>query len=227
MTAFVLPGETAEYRQRREKLLAAEIALKDQVERVAALRRQLPLGKPMPDYTFREGPRDLARDDPSAFTDVRLTDLFSDHDTLIVDHLMFGPGGHQAFFDLDDDEPCPMCSLWADGYNAIAPHIEQRAAFVLVARAEIGRLRRWARRRGWDRIRLLSAHQNTFIRDLNMETEDGSQLPGVSIFTRTPDGTIYHRYSIGADLTEGQGRGIDLLSPVWNLLDLTPAGRGD
>jgi predicted dithiol-disulfide oxidoreductase (DUF899 family) len=228
MTPYVLPGESDEYRQRREELLAAERALKDQAERVAALRRELPLGKRMPEYIFQEGPRDLGRDDPAGFTKVRLADLFADgHTTLIVDHLMFGPGDHIAFFNLDDDAPCPMCSMWADGYNAVAPHIEQRASFVLVARAEIGRLRRWARRRGWDRIRLLSAHHNTFVHDLNMETEDGAQLPGVSVFTRAADGAVYHRYSIGADLSNGQGRGIDLLSPVWNLLDLTPAGRGD
>ena len=228
MTLYVLPGESEEYRQRREELLAAELALKGQAERVAALRRELPLGKQMPEYIFQEGPRDLSHDDPTEVAEVRLADLFADgHDTLIVDHLMFGAGDHNAFFGLDADAPCPMCSMWADGYNAVAPHIEQHASFVLVARAEIGRLRRWARRRDWGRIRLLSAHHNTFIRDLNMETEDGSQLPGVSVFTRAADGAVYHRYSIGADLSNGHGRGIDLLSPVWNLLDLTPAGRGD
>jgi predicted dithiol-disulfide oxidoreductase (DUF899 family) len=47
MSRFVLPDESEEYRQGREELLTAEIALKDQIERVAALRRQLPLGKRM------------------------------------------------------------------------------------------------------------------------------------------------------------------------------------
>jgi predicted dithiol-disulfide oxidoreductase (DUF899 family) len=56
MTRFVLPDESDDYRQRREELLAAEIALRDQVERVAALRRALPLGAQMPDYVFRSEP---------------------------------------------------------------------------------------------------------------------------------------------------------------------------
>lgn len=47
MSRFVLPGESEEYRKLREELLAAEVALKDQIERVAVLCRQLPLGKRM------------------------------------------------------------------------------------------------------------------------------------------------------------------------------------
>src|SRR5712691_6770471 len=130
MSRFVFSGESEDYRRGREELLAAEIALKDHVERVAALRRQLPLGMRVPDYVFREGPPDLSQNDPADFADVRLSDLFTDgHDTLIVDHLMFAA---------EDEEPCVMCSMWADGYNAVASHIMQRASFVLVAKAEIG-----------------------------------------------------------------------------------------
>ncbi len=196
MTKFDFPSESNEYRHARAELLAAEIALKNEVERVAAMRRALPLGMPVPEYVFREGPMDLSRNDPTDFSDVRLTDLFADgHDTLIVDHLMFGAG---------DDAPCVMCSMWADGYNAIAPHIMRRASFVLVAKAEIGVLRRWARQRGWDRIRLLSSHDSTFNRDFGMESENGDQQPGLSVFSRTPDGTVSHRYSVGAELGAGE-----------------------
>ena len=217
MTKFDFPGESDEYRRARKELLAAEIALKEQVEHVAAMRRQLPGGMRMPDYVFREGPADLSRNDPADFSDVRLTDLFTDgHDTLIVDHMMFGT---------DDEEPCVMCSMWADGYSAVAPHVMQRASFVLVVKAEIGKLRRFASQRGWDRIRLLSSHDTPFNRDFRMEGADGSQNPGLSVFTRTPDGAVYHRYTIGAEFDDHNNRGIDLYSPVWNLLDLTPAGR--
>jgi len=228
VTKFDFPGESDAYRRARAELLAAEIALKDQIEQVAAMRRALPMGMPVPEYIFREGPTDLSRNNPADFSDVRLADLFTDgHETLIVDHLMFGAGGHQAFFGMGDDAPCPMCSMWADGYNAIAPHIEQRASFVLVAKAEIGVLRQWARQRGWDRLRLLSSHASTFNRDFNMEDAKGDQQPGLSVFSRTPDGTVHHRYSIGAEFDDHNGRGIDLYSPVWQLLDLTPEGRGD
>jgi predicted dithiol-disulfide oxidoreductase (DUF899 family) len=219
MAPFVFSGESDDYQRRREELLTAELALKDQVEHVAALRRALPLGMSVQDYVFREGPADLTRNDPADFRDVHLNELFTGgHDTLIVDHLMFAA---------NDDEPCVMCSMWADGYSAVTPHVLQRASFVLVAKAEINKLRSWARQRGWDRIRLLSSHDNTFNRDFGMENADGSQLPGLSVFTRTPDGAVYHRYTIGADFDEHNNRGIDPYSPVWNLFDLLPQGRGD
>jgi predicted dithiol-disulfide oxidoreductase (DUF899 family) len=185
MTKYDFPGESAEYQRSRQELLEAEIALRDQVERVAQMRRTLPLGMAMPDYVFREGPADLSRNDPADFREVRLSELFDDgHDQLIVDHLMFAA---------DDDVPCIMCSMWADGYSAIAPHIRRQANFVIVAKAEIGKLRRWARDRRWDRIRLLSSHDNTLNRDMRMEREDGSQEAGISVFTRDASGTIYHR----------------------------------
>lgn len=226
MTRYDFPGETSEYQQQRQALYEAEIALRDQIERAAQMRRALPLGRPVPDYVFREGPADLSRNDPGDFRDVRLSALFADgHDDLIVDHLMFAAG---------DENPCVMCSMWADGYSAIAPHIRQRANFVVVAKKEIGGLRAWARQRGWERIRLLSSHDNTFNRDFRMENEDGSQNPGVSVFSRDSSGAIYHRHTIGADLPRGEtspyqgdGRGIDLYSPVWQLFDLLPSGRGD
>ena len=158
MTRFVFSGESSEYQQHREELLAAEIALKDQVEHVATLRRSLPLGMKVPDYVFQEGPMDLTKNDQVDIHDVHLAELFTDgHDTLIVDHLMFAA---------EDDEPCVMCSMWADGYSAVTPHILQRASFVLVAKADIHKLRAWARKRRWDRIRLLSSHNNSFNLDL-------------------------------------------------------------
>ncbi len=217
MSQFILPGESEEYRKLREELLTAEIALKDQIERVAVLRRQLPLGKCMSEYLFREGPADLSRNDPADMFDVRLSDLFTDgHETLLVDHMMFSAGPY-------DITPCTMCSMWADGYNAVAPHVMQRTSFVLVAKAEITELRTFARRRGWGRIQLLSSSNTSFDHDCGMGKTDGTTMPGLSVFTRTPDGSVYHRYSICAELE----RGIDLYSPVWNLFDLLPQGRGD
>ena len=65
MTRYVLPGESDAYRRDRQELFAAEIALRDQIERVARMRRSLPRGMVMPNYRFREGPAALARDDPS------------------------------------------------------------------------------------------------------------------------------------------------------------------
>ena len=211
-------SQSPEYRKIRDELLEAEIALKDQRERVAELRRTLPLGAPVEtDYVFHEGPADLGDDSPASIRAPRLSELFAEgKDSLIVIHLMFGE---------DKEQPCPMCNMWADGYDAVAPHVGAKTNLVLIARKEIGALREWARGRGWNRIRLLSSHGNRFNLDYGVEHEDGAQLPAVSVFRRTPDGRIHHFYTTEASLTFSHHRGIDLFSPVWNLFDLLPAGR--
>jgi predicted dithiol-disulfide oxidoreductase (DUF899 family) len=217
-----LDREKIDYRKLRDTLLQAEIALKDQRESVAALRRQLPMGPAVAaDYIFREGPADIHDESPAHFKDVRLSELFAPgKNRLIVDHMMWGP---------NDKSPCPMCTMWADGYNAIATHVSQKANFVLVAKVEVGKLRDWARQRGWDELRLLSSGQNSFNADFKVE-DAKSQHPGVSVFSREADGKIHHFYTTEASLHPGQNgnpnhRGIDLYTPVWNLFDLLPEGR--
>src|SRR5260370_10366899 len=83
-------GESVEYRKLRDQLLEAEIALKDQRERVAVLRRQLPMGALVEtDYVFREGPSDIRDESPANFRDVRLSQLFPPgKGSLIIDHMM-------------------------------------------------------------------------------------------------------------------------------------------
>jgi predicted dithiol-disulfide oxidoreductase (DUF899 family) len=220
--AAKLQGETDEYRRLRDQLLEAEIALKDQRESVAALRRKLPMRPAVEmDYIFREGPADIQDESPAHFKEVRLSELCAPgKDRLIVDHMMWGPNEKLA---------CPMCTMWADGYNAVAPHVGQKANFVLVAKVEIGRLREFARHRGWDKIRLLSSGQSSFNADFHVEDENG-QHPGVSVFSRESDGKIHHFYTTEASLHPGPNgnpnhRGIDLFTPVWNLFDLLPEGR--
>jgi predicted dithiol-disulfide oxidoreductase (DUF899 family) len=218
MSETKFPNETLEYRRLRDQLLAAEIENKEARERIATLRRQLPLGgRVKEDYVFREGPADLRDNDPGSMFETRLSSLFAGgRNELIIDHMMFHP---------DDDEPCPMCDMWADGYNAIAPHVNDKVTFVLVAKAEITKLRAWGKSRGWNRIRLLSSHDNTFNKDYWMEEEDGGQRPGVSVFKKAEDGVIYHSYITEMVFAPGHHRGIDLFTPVWNLLDLLPSGR--
>jgi predicted dithiol-disulfide oxidoreductase (DUF899 family) len=220
--AVKMQGEKDEYRKLRDELLEAEIALKDQRECVAALRRQLPMGPAVAtDYVFREGPADIQDESPTHFKDVRLSELFAPgNDRLVVDHMMWGP---------NDKSACSMCTMWADGYNAIARHVSQKANFVLVAKVEIGKLRDWARQRRWNNIRLLSSGQSSFNADFHVENDKG-QNPGVSVFSREADGTIHHFYTTEASLHPAPNgnpnhRGIDLFTPVWNLFDLLPEGR--
>jgi predicted dithiol-disulfide oxidoreductase (DUF899 family) len=208
-------GASAEYVASRMELARAERRLRDQIEQVAAARRRLPPGAVMADYAFREGPRDLGRDGPVRQT--RLRELFGRHDHLVIYHLMFHPGQDQA---------CPMCSMWVDGLHGVAHHLAQHASFAVIGKAPLPALRDWARRRGWDGLRILSSFENTFNADLRVETAAGEQRPAVSVFSREGEG-VRHFSTLPADLHDGAERGIDQLCPVWGVLDLLPSGRGD
>ncbi|MER6068767.1 DUF899 family protein [Streptomyces sp. NPDC001817] len=214
-----LPGESADYLAAREELRDAEIELMRHREKVAALRRALPQGAAVGDHVFLEGPADLDAGD-TPVREVRLSELFSGPGRpLIVYHFMYGKR---------QTDPCPMCTLWIDGFNGVAHHVAQNADLVVLAAADPPVLRRHARGRGWSRLRLLSAGDSTFKYDLGSEDEDGVQDSTVSVFTRDPDGTVRHFYSAHPRMAEDiDQRGIDLLNPVWHLLDLTPGGRGD
>jgi len=109
----------------RDRLRTAEIQLRDRIEEVAAMRRSLPPGPVVPDYAFIEGG-----------TRVRLSELFADGKPyLILYHLMYWT---------KEDSFSPMCSLWIDGFNGIAPHVTQRANFVIASRAPTDTLPRAA-----------------------------------------------------------------------------------
>jgi predicted dithiol-disulfide oxidoreductase (DUF899 family) len=214
-----LTSESTEYRARREELRLAEIDLMQRRERVAELRRRLPPGATVEDYVFEEGPADLnAGDAPTRR--VRLSELFSAPGrALVVYHFMYGK---------KQTTPCPMCTMWIDGFNGIAHHLAQNVDFVIAAAADPAALRQHARNRGWHNLRLLSCGPNTFKYDLRSEDADGSQDSTVSVFSRDRDATLRHVYSAHPWMAEEiKERGIDLLTPVYNVLDLTPQGRGD
>jgi predicted dithiol-disulfide oxidoreductase (DUF899 family) len=213
-----LAGESSDYLVKREELRLAEVELMLQRERVAELRRNLPDGMAIGDYQFEEGPRDLKAGDAPVRT-TRLSELLTGPDrALVVYHLMLGKMQTRA---------CPMCTAWLDGANGVAHHLSQNLDFAVVAAADIPTLRAHARARGWDKLQLLSAGNNTFKYDFGSEDRDGGQDSAVSVFTRDASGTLRHCYTahprMAPDIRE---RGIDLLSPVWHFMDLTPQGRG-
>jgi len=213
-----LVNEPREYLQQREELRLAEIELVHNIERVAALRRALPTGAEVTDYVFQEGPRDLnAAEGP--INPVRLSELFTGPGrALVIYHFMYGKRNTTA---------CPMCTMWIDTFNGIAPHLAQNVDLAIVAAADPARLRAHARLRGWHNLRLLSAGDNTFKYDFRSEDAQGNQDSALSVFTRDAQGTLRHFYTthpwLDDDVNE---RGIDLLQPVYNMLDLTPQGRG-
>jgi len=212
-----LTNESSEYLAKREELRLAEIELMRQRERVAGLRRNLPEGAPIKDYQFEEGPRDLNAGDAPGST-VRLSELFTQRNrSLVIYHFMFGKRQTKA---------CPMCTAWLDGANGVAHHLAQNLDFAVVAAADLPTLRAHARERGWDKLRLLSAGNNTFKYDFGSEDREGGQDSTVSVFMRDADGTLRHFYTahpwMAPDIRE---RGIDLLTPIWHFMDLTPQGR--
>ena len=111
--------------------------------------------------------------------------------------------------------------------NGIAHHLAQNIDVAIIAAADPAALRSFARDRGWNRLRLLSAGESTFKYDLGSEDREGNQDSTISVLTCHADGTLRHFYSghpwLGEDVKE---RGIDELNPIWNFLDLTPQGRG-
>ena len=213
-----LTTESPEYLAAREELRKAEIELMQQRERVAELRRALPPGAIIEDYEFVEGPASLDDgDEPTSKT--RLSELFTAPDrALVIYHFMFGK---------KQTKPCPMCTAWIDGYNGVAHHLAQNVDFAIVAAADPATLREYAREREWNRLRLLSAGESTFKYDLGSEDRDGAQDSTVSVFTRESDGTLRHFYSVHPRMSHDiKERGIDAMTPIWNVLDLTPQGRG-
>jgi len=213
-----LSNESPEYIAQRDQLRLAEIELMHHQEKVAEMRRQLPQGPEIQDYVFEEGPADLHAGDSPVRT-VRMSQLFTAADrALVIYHFMFGK---------KNTKPCPMCTAWIDCMNGIAHHLAQNVDLAIVAAADPATVRAHARARGWNKLRLLSAGTNSFKYDLGSEDRDGGQDSEVSVFVQD-HGKIRHFYSSHPRMSpEIKERGIDLLNPIWNILDLTPHGRGD
>jgi predicted dithiol-disulfide oxidoreductase (DUF899 family) len=202
------PGESREYRAARDALLAEEIELRRHIERVAELRRALPPGGAVTkNYEFEgEGGR------------ATMPDLFGSKQTLVIYSYMFGPAREQ---------PCPMCTSFMSTWEGKIPDIEQRIAFVFVARAPVARLIEAKKARGWAQHRIYSDPTGDYTRDY-VSAED-ADVPGYNVFTRR-NGSIRHFWAgeMGA-LTADPGqdpRGAPDLDPLWTILDTTPEGRG-
>jgi predicted dithiol-disulfide oxidoreductase (DUF899 family) len=221
------PNESTAYREARNALLAEEMELRRQVERVAAHRRALPMGGEVKeDYGF-EGESGRTK----------LSQLFApDKETLAIYSFMFGP---------ERERPCPGCTHFLDALEGSTRHILQRLNFVVVAKSPVSRLQAFARERGWRQLRLLSTAGNNYDRDYfgdstalsaamrdQQEFKPGEEwdMPILNVFRRD-GGTIRHFW--GSELLyvppePGQEyRHNDLLDPLWNMLDVTPDGRGD
>ena len=202
------PNDSPEYRDARTALLTAEIELRRQIERVAALRRALPPGGAAGDYRFAdEDGREL-----------RLHDLFGAHDTLVTYQWMYGP---------QRQRPCPMCTAFVGSLDHPARDISQRLALAVIGRSPVARQVAFARERGWRNLKFYAAVGDDFSRDYRALAADGSEWPALDVWTRR-DGVVRHFWGEELEGTSDPGqdaRGAPDLAPLWNVLDLTPGGR--
>jgi predicted dithiol-disulfide oxidoreductase (DUF899 family) len=213
-------------------LLEAEIELRRATERVAAQRRALPPGGVIAhDYLFEE----LAE----GAGEVRFSELFEPgKDTLVIYSFMFprfsgdtrpGPAeGETARLPLAET-PCSSCTSILDSLDGAAPHLAQRVNLAVVAKSDPGRILAFARERGWRNLRLLSSRNNTYNRDYLAETPEGEQAPMLNVFVRDGD-AFRHSWATELMLAPGgegeETRHVDSIWPIWNVLDMTPEGRG-
>jgi predicted dithiol-disulfide oxidoreductase (DUF899 family) len=210
------PGESESYRTERDKLLDAEMQLRRNIEAVASMRRDLPLGGELAeDYVFEEAGSGSERK-------TRFSELFAEgKDTLIIYSFMYGPQMAQ---------PCVSCTSILDALDGEAPHVMQRTNLAVIAKSPIARIMEFANGRGWRNLRLLSSAGNTYNHDYHAESAKGDQLPALNVFVRRA-GAIHHVYNtelLYAPCEPGQdGRHVDMIWPLWNLFDFTPEGRGD
>jgi len=134
--------------EERRALLAREkefTRLRDQLSRQ---RRELPWVRVDKDYVF-EG----------ANGKQTLSELFAGRQQLIVYHLMFDPSWEEA---------CSRCSFWADNFNGVLVHLNQRdVTLVAISRAPFAKLAAFQKRMGWS-FDWVSSFGNDFNRDYHV-----------------------------------------------------------
>ena len=216
MSQFRFPNESDEYRSRRNELLDQEIRLRDEIEKVAEQRRQLPPGGQLKEaYGFER------LGDGGKIESVSFDDLFGEHDSLIIYSMMFGP---------EWDAPCPSCTCIVDGLNVSGRAVQETSAIAVVAAASAEQLADWAGRRGWTQINLVSGTKNSYLLDYaGFETTDPGVVSVMNVFRKTQSG-IFHFWAselLSRPMESGHPRHVDIVWPLWNLLDMTPQGRGD
>ncbi len=202
----------------RRSLLVKEKEFTRLREELSQARRELPWEAVSKDYVF-EGPNGKRS----------LSVLFEGRSQLIVYHFMFGP---------DWDAGCPHCSFWADNFNGVIVHLNQRdVTMVAVSHAPYSKLAAYQKRMGWT-FKWYSSHGADFNFDYQVSFTPaelaskkalynfGGQAPGVgeregiSVFYKDDAGRLFHTYSTYA-------RGIDIANTAYNYLDMVPKGRDE
>jgi predicted dithiol-disulfide oxidoreductase (DUF899 family) len=212
----VVPHE--EWLSARKRLLAKEKEFTRLRDELSGRRRELPweaVGKP---YVF-DGPEGQET----------LSQLFDGRSQLIIYHFMFNPAWEAG---------CPHCSFWADNFERIPVHLQQREiSFAVISRAPLAKLDAYRRRMGWS-FKWLSSFGSDFNYDYFVsftphEVQNGNAYSnyaaakpfgedavGISVFAKNGAGEIFHTYS-------AYSRGVDMLNGAYHYIDLAPKGRDE
>ncbi len=130
-----------------------------------------------------------------------LDDLFDGRDQLIIYHHMLKA---------NDKSPCPGCCMVMDNITNLA-HLQARnTSFIVVSRTPVDEIETFKKRMGWT-LPWVSTGD-----DFNPDF-DVPQYFGLNVFVKEK-GEIFRTYFT-------KGRGVENISTVWSLLDLTPYGR--
>ena len=202
----------------RRQLLAEEKEFTRLRDRLSQKRRDLPWVRVDKPYVF-DGP------DGSE----TLAQLFAGRSQLVVFHFMFAP---------EWEFPCKSCSFWADNFERNVIHLAQRdVTLIAVSRAPLAKLEAFKRRMGWT-FKWVSSGGCEFNEDYQVSSgpeqraqgetfynyqllkTSMSDLPGISVFYKDKDGTVFHTYSCYA-------RGLDMMNVTYQYLDLVPKGRDE
>ena len=135
--------------------------------------------------------------------EVSLLDLFAGRDLLLAIHNM-GQG-------------CRYCTLWADGFNGMLPHLEDAMSVVLLSGDPPALQRDFANSRNW-RFRLASHGGGDYIVEQTV-MEGVENMPGAVVYERKDD-RVFRKNSCAF----GPG---DLYCSLWNLLGLAGLGEAD
>jgi len=147
----------------------------------------------------------------------------------VANYVLATPSGPRSLADLFGDRrdlfvifnmgtSCVYCTLWADGFNGLYPHIADRAAFVVASPDPPELQQRFAAGRGWQ-FPMVSHRDTTFAAEMGYRSDDGRWKPGVSAFRH--DGARILRVA-----DTGLQPGDDFCT-LWHLLDLLPEGPAD
>jgi predicted dithiol-disulfide oxidoreductase (DUF899 family) len=208
----IFANESAEYATAREALLAEEIEARRHLGRLAEQLRALPPGPAIEEnfrFTDANG------------TEIGLAEMFGGHDTLVIYHWMYGP---------DRERPCPMCTATLGGLNGNAADIEQRVALAVTGRSTVERQIAFAQERGWRNLRFFQSRGDDWALKIGgLDPAKGWEYPALLVLRKEGDTIRLHWMgeTNGEMADPGEDpRGAVELQPLWNLLDLTPEGRG-